>query len=145
MQTGFNWLGIGSNGGLFFTWWWILGSIIALNFLISWVTISFSNKTLYNVVSTIIMNREAIFFFIQKNFVKSKIVRLWNGYQFHLCVVTSAPPILRTISLWLIFILSSCLNLWLSRGFTIKILYSFIVFPIQLHTQPIIAPLIWLL
>jgi hypothetical protein len=48
-RTGFGWLGIGSSGGLLWTRWWIFGiHKKAWIFLISWVTMSFSNIILYH-------------------------------------------------------------------------------------------------
>jgi hypothetical protein len=53
-RTGFSWLKIGSSGGLVWTRWWTFGfHKKAVYFLISWVTISFSNNILHHGVSKI--------------------------------------------------------------------------------------------
>jgi hypothetical protein len=50
--TGFNWLRIGSSGGLLWTRWWTFGFHTKVGyFLISWVTMSFSNNILHCGVS----------------------------------------------------------------------------------------------
>jgi hypothetical protein len=50
--TGFSWLRIGSSGVLLWTWWWTFRFHKAGYFLISWVTISFSNNILHHGVSS---------------------------------------------------------------------------------------------
>jgi hypothetical protein len=51
-RTGFGWLRIGSGGGLLWTRWWTFGFRKKTGyFLMSWVTISFSNNILHHGVS----------------------------------------------------------------------------------------------
>jgi hypothetical protein len=50
-RTGFGWLRIGSSGGLLWTRWWAFGFRKKAGFLMSWVTISFSNNILHHGVS----------------------------------------------------------------------------------------------
>jgi hypothetical protein len=47
-RTEFIWLRIGSSGGLLWTRWWTFGFHEERIFLISWVTISFSNSILHH-------------------------------------------------------------------------------------------------